>query len=404
MQVHAQLATSTTVSLRILRSEAEIETVRHPWLRWQQHPNSDLEFFLAIARVRPEVISPYVIALYRHDVLETLLVGRVERDYFRLRVGYLDLVRVPIRTLTFVYAGLLGNASDVNCAALLRALPYYLISEGAQLARLHFVKLASPLHRAAILASPLLSRDHFAEIRAHWLLKLPRNIGEIYATMSPKARRNRRYETNRLLKHFTSVHVVCYTQEADIIQILRDAESIACRTYQRGLGVGFMASQENLTRFTLEAARDRLRAYFLYLDQKPVAFLLGTLSGNVLYDNFSAYDPDYGTYSPGTVLLLQILERLCADGVEAVDFGFGDAWYKAQFGNERFEEATISVFAPTLSGFGLNLVRLPPLILNRFVAKMLRNLKVFHLVKRRWRAWAQRQTSATTSPSCISLP
>jgi CelD/BcsL family acetyltransferase involved in cellulose biosynthesis len=168
------------------------------------------------------------------------------------------------------------------------------------------------------------------------------------------------------------------------------AESVACRTYQRGLGVGFVTNRETFERFALEATRDRFRAYFLYFGDKPVAFFLGTLSRNVLYDNFTAYDPDYARYSPGTVLFFHIFERLCADGVTALDFGFGDAWYKAQFGNETSQQTTIRIFAPTIGGVGVNLLRIPVEIFDRAGKSAFRSIPYLRSIKKRWRARAQR--------------
>ena len=85
---------------------------------------------------------------------------------------------------------------------------------------------------------------------------------------------------------------------------------------------------------------------------------------------------------------------MCREGVEAVDFGFGDAWYKAQFGNERSEETTMSMFAPTLSGVGLNLARVPTTLVDQLGKKAVQHLTALRSVKKRWRHWAQRRATA----------
>jgi CelD/BcsL family acetyltransferase involved in cellulose biosynthesis len=179
----------------------------------------------------------------------------------------------------------------------------------------------------------------------------------------------------------------------DVDHVMNEAERVAQRTYQRGLGVGFVANDENRARFRLEAERGRFRAYFLYVAERPVAFFLGTLHKNVLYDNFTAYDPEFSKYSPGTYLFFQIFEELCRDGVDAVDFGFGDAWYKAQFANERSEEMTITAFAPTVNGVGLNLIRTPVSALDRLGREAVHYFAPLRSVKKRWRDWAQRRAA-----------
>lgn len=384
---------NAAVRMRILRTEAELESVREAWTRWQQHPNADLDFFRTITRIRPEVISPYVIALYRNDVLETLLVGRLEHGHVPLNLGYWRLCNLPVRNLTFVYGGLLGSTSHENCTALIREAQERLILEKAHVMWLHFIQVDSAMHRAASTGS-LIRRDYFTESRPHWVMKLPNDVERIYEKMSPKARGNRRYEARRLAKEFNTVRVECYQSEADLDRVLEEAESIACRTYQRGLGVGFVASPENRERFRVEAQRRRFRGYFLYFADKPAAFFFGTLSKNVLYDNFSAYDPDYSKYSPGTYLFFQIFERICREGVEAVDFGFGDAWYKAQFGTEKTEEATVCLFAPSLNGVAINAIRVLVNMLDRLGKKAVENLAFLRSVKKILRDRAEKRAAA----------
>jgi GNAT acetyltransferase-like protein len=392
--VSGKESVNSGVSLRVLRSEVELQDVREAWSSWQRHPNADLEFFLTIARIRPDVISPYVIALYRNQALETLLVGRIEHGHLPLSLGYWSLFRFPVRSLTFIYGGLLGNASDENCAALMQKVKECLNEEKAQLTSLHFMAVGSAMHRAATSGS-LVCRDYFAESRPHWVMRLPTDVAKIYENMSPKARRNRRYEASRLLKSFPEgVRVACYSNEADLDRVLVEAESIACKTYQRGLGVGFVANVENLERFRVEARRGRFRAYLLYFGDKPVAFFLGTLNKNILYDNFTAYDPEYSKHSPGTYLFFQLFDRLCREGVESVDFGFGDAWYKAQFGTQKTEEATVALFAPRIDGVALNMVRIPVIMLDRIGKKAVENLSVLRAVKKKWRDRAQKRASS----------
>jgi GNAT acetyltransferase-like protein len=386
------MARSCEIELRILRNEAEVESIRDAWTRWQEHPNADLDFFLAIARIRPEVISPYVLAIYRNEVVETILIGRHERGDLGLSIGYLTFFSIPVRSLTFIYGGLLGNRSEENCLELIRAVQRCLKRERAHLASLHFVKVGSPIHRAFWRDKRLFCQDLFTETRPHWVMKLPSDINTIYDEMSPKARRNRRYEATRLERQ--GGRTERYVSVDDLDRVMNDAESIARRTYQRGLGVGFVANDENRERFRVEAQRGRFRAYFLYVDERPVAFFLGTLHKNVLYDNFTAYDPEFSKYSPGTYLFFQIFEELCRDGVEAVDFGFGDAWYKAQFGNERSEEITITAFAPTVNGVGLNLIRTPVSALDRLGKGAVHYFAPLRSVKKRWRDWAQRRATA----------
>src|SRR6476661_2856512 len=91
----ANAVAASGVSFRTFRTEAELLLVRDAWRAWQQHPQTDYEFFQTLVKTRPEVISPYVIGLYRDGALETLLVGRYEKSDVVFTFGYWRLMRFP---------------------------------------------------------------------------------------------------------------------------------------------------------------------------------------------------------------------------------------------------------------------------------------------------------------------
>lgn len=79
------------------------------------------------------------------------------------------------------------------------------------------------------------------------------------------------------------------------------------------------------------------------------------------------------------------LESLCQEGVKELDFGLGDARYKQQFGNKSCNEASISIFAPTLRAMSLNLI----LTLTNGMALIARRIlgcfKADEILKTNWR-------------------
>ncbi|MGB7149483.1 MAG: GNAT family N-acetyltransferase, partial [Terriglobales bacterium] len=90
-------------------------------------------------------------------------------------------------------------------------------------------------------------------------------------------------------------------------------------------------------------------------------------------------------FSPGTFLMTKILEQFCAEGVEEVDFGLGDAPYKQRFGNCWWEEASIDIFAPTLKGLRINALRTPAIFTEQVVKKTLEKTQILPRIKRLWR-------------------
>jgi CelD/BcsL family acetyltransferase involved in cellulose biosynthesis len=66
----------------------------------------------------------------------------------------------------------------------------------------------------------------------------------------------------------------------------------------------------------------------LRVDGRIVAVHVGMRSDRVLHYWFPAYDPEFGKYSPGLVLVLRLAEEMSRAGVRAIDLGKGDSRYK----------------------------------------------------------------------------
>lgn len=130
--------------LRIIRDFAGIEEIREVWSAWHSHPNSDIDFYLTILLSMPGV-SPYVVVLYRGEEPEALLIGRLEKGRIDLKFGYKTLLRPKARILTFIYKGLLGDASPENTKALVQEVIDALKRNEADAAMLGHVRTETPL-------------------------------------------------------------------------------------------------------------------------------------------------------------------------------------------------------------------------------------------------------------------
>jgi CelD/BcsL family acetyltransferase involved in cellulose biosynthesis len=70
-----------------------------------------------------------------------------------------------------------------------------------------------------------------------------------------------------------------------------------------------------------------------------VAVHFGLLGRNRLSWWFPAYDPDVAHYSPGLILLLDLIEHAAARGVDLVDLGRGEHHYKLRVATGSYEVA-----------------------------------------------------------------
>jgi CelD/BcsL family acetyltransferase involved in cellulose biosynthesis len=182
------------------------------------------------------------------------------------------------------------------------------------------------------------------------------------------------------------MRIDCFHDAAAIDALIQNAEQVARRSYQRGLGVGFSASAEMRQRLLLEGARGTLRAHILYAGDQPCAFWIASLFNGVLYNDFMAYDPAFAKYAPGMYLVICVIDEVSRDpnagAAPAIDFGVGEAEWKARLGNESWEEASLYFYAPTVKGMGVKAMRTAAVTAERLVKA---GLNLLPRVKRLWR-------------------
>jgi CelD/BcsL family acetyltransferase involved in cellulose biosynthesis len=97
------------------------------------------------------------------------------------------------------------------------------------------------------------------------------------------------------------------------------------------------------------ARKDEIRAYILYAEGKPISYLyLPTTGGRVIYA-YLGYDPDFARLSVGTVLQMEVLERLFAEArYRYFDFTEGEGEHKKMFGTASIEACSFFLLKPSL--------------------------------------------------------
>ena len=374
-------------SVRVIRSIPELEALRSRWTSWQYHPNCDIDRYLAVLRSRPEIVRPHVIVISRDGAPNLILVGRLERVPLQARIGYKDVYRPSVRSLSVCYGGILGELTNSNLALLVQTLRQSLASGEADVAWFNSLRLDSPLYPLVAEGSSFMCRDHLPEVNLHWLARLPDSYEEFVRRLSSNTRHNLRRYCGRLQKVFgTQLAVRCFHEKKDLDKVLSDTEIIAAKTYQRGLAVGFVNNAEERRLMSLALDHQQLRAYILYIRDTPCAFWNGLVYGKTFFTGTTGSDPSYREYRPGTFLLTKVLEDMCQNGAaENVDFGFGDAQYKRDFCDNHWHEASLYMFSPTLKGLALNIVRTSTTAIDKAGRSVLDRTKLLTGIKRSWR-------------------
>lgn len=375
------------VVVRVVRTIKEVEDLRDLWTLWQLHVDADIDFYLMKLRSGKGCVRPHIIVVYRDGTPQSMLIGRLDDREIELKIGHCRLPSPRGRVLAFLHEGLLGDHSPAICEVLIREILDSLTKDEADFVMLNKVRADSSLYRFARQLPRHLCRDLFPEVYLHCSTKLSSDPCEIYRRLSRKVRYNLKWEAKKLFQdHSGKVRYICFREPAELECMIKDVELIARTTYQRGLGVGFMDSPELRQRLMLEATNGRLRAYILYVNDRPCAFWLGYTYHGTLYVDCTGYDSSLRKYSPGKFLLTQMLEDSCRENLKEIDFGYGEEWYKEHFGNCQWHVVVTYLFAPTLKGVSLHIIRAMTIIVNRMVSWSLRCTGLFPKIKKVWRS------------------
>lgn len=138
-----------------------------------------------------------------------------------------------------------------------------------------------------------------------------------------------------------------YRTVAEIEEFDRLARPLAQRTYQeRLLGAGL---SDHVDRMRALAADDAVRAFILFREGVPAAYLYLPAHGRTLIYAYLGYDPELAALSPGNVLQLGALELLMDESrFERLDFTEGDGQHKTMFATAGVPCVDLLLLRPTL--------------------------------------------------------
>jgi hypothetical protein len=193
---------------------------------------------------------------------------------------------------------------------------------------------------------PRCYRRHFIDLRV--------GLEAYLAGFSSRSRSTLR----RKLRRFTSLPGTAlreYHAPAQMDEFFALARALSRKTYQEALyDKGLPASDGFRRQLRQLAAEDRVRAYILLLEDRPVAYLYCPVEDGVLLYQHLGYDPAAAPLSPGTVLQQLALERLFAEGrFRMFDFTEGEGAHKEQFASGSVLCADLHYFRLTARNLAL---------------------------------------------------
>lgn len=379
------------IEMTVAKSLYEVELIRDQWedlhsrQQWA-HPNTDIDLYLTVVRHMKQALRPHVVLLCEGNTPVAMLVGRLDKCPFEHKIGYKTVFNPTVRRLSVLHGGTWGVDSNLYASLLLNELLRALKSNEADTVFFNMIPTRSTLLESIQTELGWLLREHSVTTK-HWRMQIPNSLNDFLLTLSKSHRSNLRNYSNRLKKgRFGKVIVKCLRRPSDVGTLLRDSESVAARTYQRGLGVGFRDDPLTKARIILAAKKGWLRSYVLYVDDKPVAYQQGFQYQDGYHVMGKGYDPKFREHRVGTFLFLNILEDFCKGGrIRFWDFGIGDAEYKQHFGTEVWQEATFHVFAPSMTGMKLNVASRLINLLSKAAGVIVNQAKLSGKIRRYWR-------------------
>jgi hypothetical protein len=384
----------------VLRSADALERHREIWTKLCRHRDSDLEFFRFIVSTGQEA-SPYVLLLHA-DGEDALVVGRIERVRLENKIGYLRVPTPKLRVLELIHGGVMGQIDPVMAREVVAHLRALLRRGEVDAVRLHYADVTSPLFVEIGRVQKFFGRDLRAQRVPHQL----RNLSAISSTFEESVSRNERSNQRRREKQLLSeyggdIKIKLFETLDDVAKLMSDSEYVAAKSYQRGIGVGFVHTRLMQQRLELLAAKGYLCAWVLYLADVPAAFWIGALRDGTFFSDYLAYDIRLSRFAPGTYLTMKVLQDMQdrRSDVRLIDFGLGDAPYKARFGTDVRTTATLRVFASTWRGYCAFAVEIGALMLTRLFRALLARFDALGRVKRWQRRRAANSVKASQSAS-----
>ena len=190
----------------------------------------------------------------------------------------------------------------------------------------------------------------FQAYQRYYIDMAGRSYGEYIATFSSKTRSTFNRKRRKLAEHSGgALDLREFHAESEVEAFMADAVPLSHRTYQtRLLDAGLPEGPEALAGMKALARVDELRAYILYFDGQPISYLYLPTTGGIVTYSYLGYDPDHAHLSVGTVLQMEVLERLFAEQrYRYFDFTEGEGAHKAMFGTASVAACTFFLLRPT---------------------------------------------------------
>lgn len=184
--------------------------------------------------------------------------------------------------------------------------------------------------------------------RRHYI-RLEGTFEDYAQGFSGKSRSTLKRKRKRWVESSGGLDLREYHNSDRIAEFVTVAGTLSERTYQeRTLGAGLPVTPASLADMRQRAEQGELRAYILFHQGRPAAYLyLPADNGTLIYAHLG-YEPELADLSPGSILQMEALERIFAENSFTMfDFTEGDGSHKRLFGRGSVACADLTLLRPT---------------------------------------------------------
>ena len=389
LRVTAQARPETCPSqVVVARTEDEAESLRQIWeAAGVCDIDSDIDYFLTVVRHAPGVVRPHVVLIRRPGRPVLMAVARLERLRIPLSVGYRTVMRPELRAIVVSFGGLIGATGADDERALVNELRRPLGTGEADMLILRKIDVTGTLRDIVVEGVGWPRRSHAQLATRRWVAPVPESLDAFLSGRSAKTRQTIRRQDRKLVREYgAGLRLRRFEHPDEMTELCTDLEAVASKTYQRGLGAAYSSSPLDMGLIALGLRRHWFRTWILYLRDHPVAFWSGTTYAGTFTTGTPGFDPDYTKDSVGRYTMFRMVEDLCAaDDVTRLDFGHGDAEYKAAFGTAERIESDVFVVRRGLRPVMVNLAATTLSLVNGLGRRLAGDTGWGRRLKRAWR-------------------
>jgi len=345
------------LSAHVVTDLSGVEDLQPVWRRWTHDLDTDFDYYINNVNSDPTIVCPYVVAVYENGAAVALLVGLVREQTVSTVVSFVKIRGPRVKVLEIVHGGRMGRQSAAIDRLLAVKLRDATRSANVDLLCLQRLPLKSELFRMLRESGGLLQRGRVPHVFRYSIVPLKTAQGKGVRALSSKYGRETRRKNRILQRYFPGrVCVRCFSQPEQLEVGLRDVASVAVATWQHYLGCGLLDLPHNREKLSFCAKQGWLRIHVMYIDDSPVAFLIGQHYKRSFVCQYAGYHPDFARFSVGSLLTAWVLEHLATDGVEEVDLGEGDQEHNRRLKCLDRDEGTVHLYSPTLRGVYSNVL------------------------------------------------